>query len=313
MRGDDEDMQVWKRQFDKGSLVDFFLTENQDFSNIFKVVENVNPPKKNTQSWKFNNALINQSINWENPIYDYNAAYETAEIKSPRLPGFESPTKEEFIQHFDYSWLRFYEEKMRLKSQNIEVVLKEDVEEAKQLVLKLINLAQPNVSKYFINIPNIYETYGQVEIYGDLNGCPVKIKIDRLCFDMVNKTALILDVKTTEDYSSNFQSSYDRFNYDIQADFYHKVYREAKITNCNYDLSKYKKFNLLNYFDFLVIPKNQSNPMLYRHQVRDNEKVEKGINMYKTLIDNNLIASKQSYYDYTSSIEGFMELKKNDS
>lgn len=313
MRQDDEEKEVWQRQYDKGSIVDFLLTEDGKFNEFFEVVKEVHAPNPNTQLWKFNNVLINQVTDWDDPVYDFDKAYEDVGIKSPRIEGIKSATKEDFLKNFDYSWLKFYEKKQQLKKKGICAVLEEDVIEAKKLCLKIANLKAPNIARYFINIPDVYETLGQVEVYGILGNCPVKIKIDRMCFDMINKTALLGDVKTTMEYSSNFDSSFTHFQYDIQGDFYTEVYKKADIIYCNRDLSRYKDFEVLPYFDFIVIPKNESSPMVRRYETGKRlDDIYLAVNMYTTLDEKGLKKTKQVWYDYMAEKEGYVPLRQNE-
>lgn len=312
---DDEEKAYWNRAFDKGSLVDFLTTENGDFNKFFKVVSHVHPPANTTQAWKYNNALINQVKDWSNPVFDYEQAFVDAEIKSPRLSGFKAPSKEEFIENFDYSWLKFYTEKQQLLKEGICVVLEEDVEEAKRVCLKLVDVEAPNVCKYFVNIPGVYETKGQVEIYGTLEECPVKIKIDRVCFDMINKTVQLVDVKTTIDFSSNFENAMDMFKYYIQAEFYKEVFEKGNIHYCNYDLSDYQDFTVLKDFVFVVLPKSDSKPLAFKYRTEQEKHLKtiyEAVEMYKAMDENGLRKTKQAYFEWLATQVGEIPLREKE-
>jgi len=137
---------------------------------------------------------------------------------------------------------------------------------------------------FFVFIKDVYETYGQSEIYGQYNGCPCKIKADRVIVDYINKTVQLMDIKSMGDYSSNFDQSFEYFKYSIQADFYWMVFNEMNWVSPNFDKSKIEGFTLLEDFIFLAIPTNDSASLDYKYKVcKQNPDILKAIEMYKQI------------------------------
>lgn len=288
MKSDDKER--WIKPFDKGSILDFYLTEYEDFNNFFEVVD-VEEPSKTTNDGKFASACIAQKIG-KGETYNYEEAHAKVGIKQP----YES-----FIENYKY--FPYLETYLKKKFSDKNIVIKADVELAQKMVLKLVN-SRVNHCKYFVFIKDVYETYGQSEIYGQYNGCPCKIKVDRVIVDYINKTVQLMDVKSMGDYSSNFDQSFEYFKYSIQADFYWMVFNEMNWVSPNFDKSKIEGFTLLEDFIFLAIPTNDSASLDYKYKVcKQNPDILRAIEMYKQMDEAGVNKTKQNYYELVNSME----------
>lgn len=282
MKSDDKER--WIRPFDKGSILDFYLTEYEDFDEFFEIVD-VEEPSKTTNDGKFAAACIAQKIG-KGESFNYEEAHAKVGIKQP----FET-----YIENYKY--FPYLETYLKKKFADKNVVLQSDVELAQRLIIKLVN-SRINHCKYFVFIKNVYETYGQCEIYGTYNGCPCKIKVDRIIIDYINKTVQLVDIKSMGDYSSNFEQNFKYFSYNIQADFYWMIFNEMNWSSPNFDKSMIEGFTLLKDFLFLVIPTNESSCLDYKYRVcEENTDILTAIEMYKKMDEAGVAKTKQKYYE----------------
>ena len=290
LRMKEDDKEKWYRAFGVGSVTVYILTEDMSkFDDIFEIIQGVTVPTGNAD--KFKNALINQDVDWQNPVFDYEAAFIESGIKRPK-------TYEEFIKNYDYSWLDFYKLKKKKEAEGKIVILQEDLDLGKSLVEKVKN---SKCAKYFFSQDKDFEVHGQVEIYGVIDDCWCKIKIDSLIIDHKNKQILIVDAKTTNEYSSNFELAMENFSYQIQAEWYVKVLREAQNKSCNVEgLLDKLVYEVNEEFIFVVIPKNDSSVIdcFYKTgQKHHLDKIELAMNMWKTCLKAGRHPNKQNYVE----------------
>ncbi len=290
-----DDEEKWIRPFDIGSVLDFYLTESGNFDDFFEIYS-VEEPPKGTNDAKFAEACIKQKLK-KGENYDYEAAWLKTGMKTPLG---------KFLENFKY--FPYLEVSLKKKFSDKTVVLQTDVDLAKSMVMKLIN-HRVNHCKYLVFIKDVYETYGQVEVYGYYNKCFCKIKIDRLIIDYVNKTVQLLDVKSTGDFSSNFERNAEHFKYNIQADFYWSVFNAMQWTSPQINMEKVKGFKLLEDFIFLVVPKNDTDALSFSYMVnKENPDIIKATHMWNELEEKGLPKNKQTYYEMRNEIE---DLKLN--
>jgi len=290
----EDDKEKWYRNFQIGTVFDYQTCEDMSkFDDFFEIIEDVKVANANTIADKFNKKIIQQDVDWKNPEFDYKKAYDEAGLKPEKY--------EKFIENYDRTWLDFY---IKKKATNKAVVLQEDVDLSKYMCNKLFH---SKCAKYFINIPTLYESWGQLEWYALLDDCPSKIKIDRLIVDYYNKTITLIDVKTLGDFSSNFEMYMNMYSYQIQAEWYYKVFKygtNAK-SNVNGIVHKIKKlldegFVINEDFIFIVVPKNESAVLdcFYRtNQEEPTEKIKLAMSMYTKCISEGLAPNKQNYVE----------------
>lgn len=293
----EDDKEKWYRNFQIGSVTDYILTEDMSkFDEVYEVVKNVKVPTGNDDKYK--NALINQNVDWNNPKFDWELAFVESGIKRPKK-------FEDYIETYDYSWIEFYKYKKLKEKEGKIVILEEDLELGKQLVEKVRNSKCKDY--FFRHEEGIYENFGQVEIFGVINECNCKIKIDRLVIDYENKLFILIDAKTIADYSSNFEYAMQMFKYGHQANWYTKVFHEAqnKTSNIPNLVEKIEKlllegFEVAEHFVFVIIPKNQSVVIdcFYKTRQEDILKdIDLAMEMYKVCLKNNKPPSKQNYVE----------------
>ncbi len=293
----EDDKERWYRNFSIGGVTDYILTEDMEkFDEVFEIVKGVKVPKGNDDKYK--NALINQNVDWDNPEFDWELAFVESGIKRPKK-------FEDYIESYDYSWINFYKYKKLKEKEGKIVILEEDLELGKQLVE---NVRNSKCKDYFFrNEEGVYENLGQVEIFGVINECWCKIKIDRLILDFEKKLITLIDAKTVADYSSNFEFMMSMFKYGYQANWYVKVFSEAENQSSNIPglVEKIQKllsegFTIDDHFIFVIIPKNNSAVLDCFYKV-GNEDILKDINlameMYKVCLKNGKLPNKQNYIE----------------
>lgn len=290
----EDDKEKWYRNFQIGTVFDYQTSEDMlKFNETFDIIEDVKVANANTIADKFNKKLIQQEVDWKNPEFDYRKAYDEAGLKPEKY--------DKFIENYDRTWLDFY---IKKKATNKVVVLQEDVDLAKSMCNKLFH---SKCSKYFINIPTLYESLGQLEYFATIDDCPGKIKIDRLIIDYHTKQITLVDVKTLGDFSSNFEMYMNMYFYQIQAEWYVKILRDGKHGRSNIKdfAPKLHKlisegFTINDDFIFVVVPKNDSAVLdcFYRTGQKEYlDKIELAMTMYKTCIAEGKAPNKQNYIE----------------
>jgi len=282
-----DDKEKFIAAFSRGSAVDHFLSEDYNtFHDLYEIVSGVTMPTSGSNADKLFNACINQKQeDWGNPKWDLLDAYDSTDIKE----SFEAT-----IKKFDMKILDFFARKKHAELEGKHLILEQDYITAVSAVTKVINSKNPMVNRIFMNIPGIYESVKQLEIYETIEGIPCKIKIDVLIVDHFNKTLQLVDIKTTSDYSSNIDKAIENFRYDIQSEFYHMVYNQSA------HRKQYENYGLKWDFDFCVLPLYNSEPIVASYrcgQERPLNDIRKAMDIYRKTTENGLYPNKQNYVE----------------
>lgn len=282
-----DDKEKFISAFSRGTLVDFAISEDfTKFNEVFEIVSGVTMPSPGSNADKLFNACINQpQESWSNPKWDLLAAYESSDIKE----SFDVALKK-----FDMKILDFFAKKKCGENEGKIIVLEQDYKISMEAVAKLINSKNPMVNRIFMNIPGIYESVKQLEIYETIEGIPCKIKIDVLIVNHINKTLQLVDIKTTSDYSSNIDKAIETYRYDIQSEFYHMVYNQSA------HRKQYENYGLKYDFDFCVLPLYKGEPIVASYrcgQDKPLDDIRKAMDIYKKTTENGLYPNKQNYVE----------------
>jgi hypothetical protein len=226
-----------------GSLVDDYLS-NVSEKEIEEKYVIADIPKPTGQMGEFVDAILyyeNNSLEGEN-VYDL--AYKKV--------GFKRDSIEKVILKFNEECLKYY--KFRLESEKKVVLSQEEYYKAKNVYNSLIT--NPYTSKH-LTVPKHVNSIKQLEIYWQTMGKACKAKLDDVWFDNETGKYHIKDFKTTGFHVSEFQKSFLRFRYDLQAAFY----RDATDYYCNQHQLPYS----FGSFTFIVeSTKYVGTPMIYR-------------------------------------------------
>ncbi len=285
----DEKDKSWNVAFDRGTVLDFMLTEDiSTFEDKFKIVTDVPIYSKGSNAYLLFEAVKAQITDVCNPVYNLKLAHEQAEIKE----SYETTMKK-----FDARIIDFWVERCCAEKSGVNVIRREEYEIGMKCVADLKSCEVPQIKRMFHPIEG-FEATGQEEIYCYYLDCPCKIKIDIKLIDHVNKTIQLIDIKTTGNWTSNFAESFKQFGYNYQAEFYHFIYRRS---------AEYQKYKEMGYvlsptFDFCVVSTlpNGGLPLYYCYEVGNQQVMDnifKAMDIYKLCTAHGRNVNKQSYYE----------------
>lgn len=234
-----------------GSGVDCMLTDTKNFSNKYHVSLLETKPSDKIKS------IINQVFdivsenitNISTNISDYaSTVLRCCDEQSYQTNWLEQTRCNKIYEHNPY-WLEL------LEAQGKQVLSVEEYD----TILKIVQSLQQNpvISKYFDE--NTYEIIYQLPIIFFYKKVACKALIDMVCINHKNKTIQLIDIKTTGDYTSNFEKSVVKRRYDIQSSFYLEAIKYY-LLNSDRD---FKDYTLLDFKFIVESTKNIGCPLLY--------------------------------------------------
>lgn len=152
-------------------------------------------------------------------------------------------------------------------SLNKKIISQEDYDKTMEAV-NYVQTISP-FKELLINNPFNTEVEGlwQLKFTTELNGIMVKCMFDRTIVDHDAKIIYPIDIKTTGHLEEEFQSSFIKWNYYIQADLYTDILRNI------ISMDEYFKDFVIAPFSFLVVNVESLNPIIW--EVTDRNKINR--------------------------------------
>lgn len=194
-----------------GSLVDCLLTSPEEFDNDYFVYGGEAPTG---QMGKFCEALI--TLNRENPFGD-NAQ------EAYNIAGFKRDSLEKVLARFEKEGKEYYDTMTLHEGKT--VISPEDNSKAVQLVNT--TYTSPFTSYLFKKLPQGVDRKFQYPVYWKYLGVECKSLLDMIIIDHNNMAIYPVDFKTTSYPVENFDGSFEKFKYYLQAAFYTEALKYA--------------------------------------------------------------------------------------
>jgi hypothetical protein len=147
------------------------------------------------------------------------------------------------------------------------IILSQD--EYNEVIACIEELRSNDVTSFFFNgsYDESIEKVFQLKFKAEYEGTPLRCMFDELIVDHTNKIIYPIDLKTTGHPEEEFESSFNKWRYDIQAKLYTYILSEV-IKNDDY----FKDFKI-EYYQFVTINKKTLAPVIWEfddnHSIRD--------------------------------------------
>lgn len=254
-----EGFQGLPRLFDKaespsllfGSLVDTLMTDAENFSNKYMVVQ---LPE------------ISESLE----SIARHLADNYAEYKSvSKIPeDIIAQVGEDFSYYKTDKYRAYRIKKIREECAELYSILinsKDKTIISEKLysdVLACVNALKTDEDTSFFFAPNsqfdtTIERFYQLKFKAEYENIPVRCMFDILVVDHKNKKIIPVDLKTSYKHETEFPKSFIEWNYGIQANLYTYILRE-NLKN----IPEYKDYTITSYY-FIVISNNSRKPMIW--------------------------------------------------
>jgi hypothetical protein len=299
-----------KEHFIIGSAVDILLTESDKFWDYYYLeFDKFDEDLPSPQMLKFIDYLVHNENCGEITQDCYKEAFEYAGIKQKKL--------DTVIKEFSDKYMNYYNYLIKKNIFNINNEGKQLLTVSQyDLVKNITNSLQNNrfTSKYFNTDFSNLEIHNQLEIYWEYDNIKCKSKLDKVIINHVDKTIMLIDLKTTGKSTFSFESSLYQYRYDIQAAFYGLAFTWLVKNQWVY----LKDYTISGFYFIVESTKTIGFPLIYKcsdnllnnalHGYYKNDKYYKGIiqliSDYKWYMDNN----EWSYDKNIIENEGIIEL-----
>jgi hypothetical protein len=152
----------------------------------------------------------------------------------------------------------------------------------------------------------VKECFNEQSIYFEYNGIRFKSRVDKIVIDYTNKKIYIVDIKTSSSYVSNFDNSFSRYNYLLQAAMYNIAVRSIvdikSLINKGFDIENY------------IVAIETNEPHNIAVIKLDESIVSSGIDEFNKIIEDNynfLIKEQFNISDIKDNIGLFFTFKLN--
>lgn len=302
------------RAYVVGGIVDLIKTENKKLEDVCQVDRSFVQPRPQMKLYCENLFRIlrldkdNKGLN----ISHHEEAYTLTDIKSKKLLSENGKLgiKEEFESDCQSYWNYLIRREL-IRKQKIELI---DEEEERQVYKCLNDLERSKYDKYFnyMKLEEQEEIFTQLELYTEL----FKIKLDSVLVDHKNKTIQLIDLKTIGTFTENAVGNMISFRYDIQANYYHKVF-DLILTGEDFEtndkrfleiIDLLRTYTLSNTFNFVFVSKNRESQVLeIKYQIEDiknirdrvlhtNADIQAAIDIYTECVENGVRPDLTNYY-----------------
>lgn len=278
-----------------GSLIDCILTDNDNVTNRFKVMdfEKVSEKTRNIIDKIFNEYLYGVDIN--------NLSSVERSIIDDIL------IKEEYYSNYkpDTRYNKFIEDASQYYSicyQNLFTPQKIINRETFDTALNLVNTIKTNkFTAPILNNTDTSKIYYQLKFQSFYNGIPIKCMFDFIKVDYANKMIYPFDLKIKLESENTFMKTYYTFRYDIQSKMYCFILNEI------IKLDDYFKDFIIRPFSFMVVSRFKPKPIIWVDRtcflttVSDKQK-EYGVKSWINLLDDYIWYQKNNLYDYDKDV-----------
>jgi hypothetical protein len=227
-----------------GSLVDTIITQPDEFSNRYFIVDSI--PSGTIQDIV---EKIFEVFSNENSLSDI-ADSAIVEFAKDYQPNWKDETKAKKIREGGKSYFQL------LKEAKGKIIIPRSLyQEASDVKQALFNA--PLISSYFCGPQDGVLRYNQLKFKTFLNGIEYKCMFDLLCVNYNDKWILPVDLKTTSFPEYEFYKRYLECRYDIQSKLYWRI-----LNKCLKEDDYFKDFKLYN-FQFVCVNKHTLNPIAW--------------------------------------------------
>lgn len=259
-----------------GSLVDCLMTEPETLSDRFYLME-ISKPSETIAN------IVDEVYNQiKQPVQDELSEYKDiilAEVNKVNYYGnLGNDTRIKKVVEAGSDYFNT----LKQSGQKI-VITKKDMDLANACVSTL--KAHPYTKSYFKkdifdeDIELFYQLKFKTAIEGNI---PVRCMLDLVIINHKNKTIQPIDLKTTGYNEHNFNDSFIKWRYDIQACLYTKILHD--VTKFTKDFEYFKDFEILP-FKFIVINKYSLSPIVWEYPLSFNfykDTTDAAGNVYKS-------------------------------
>lgn len=247
-----------------GNLVDCLLLEPDEFDNKFHMSTVVKVPTG--LMLEFVNSLYKQTIEYTNEdgvlVKDFSDMCKDAYTEA----GFKIKFDAVLGKFVGSDAEIYYRELVEVESKGLTVVTLQDVTNAENIVAELkSNFATAEIVNLENNIR--WEVFNQFKVEEvEIGGLKMKMMIDKVVVDHVNKTIQIYDLKCTFSVENFFDEYYIKRKAYIQAYIYHQG-----LFNCEENVFgfNHNEYEIL-FPKFIVCDSiNYMNPLVYTLDIHD--------------------------------------------
>ena len=207
-RGDEK---KYSNAFRFGSLVDCLLTSPEEFDNDYVVYGGQAPTG---QMGAFCEALVK--------LYNINPLGDNAQ-QAYDMVGFKRDNLDKVLKRFETEGKEYCE--AMIAAQDKTIITPDDNAKAVQLVNTVYT--SPFTSYLFKELPEGVDRHFQYPVYWKYLGIDCKSLLDMIIVDHNNMAVYPVDFKTTSYPVENFDGSFEKFKYYLQAAFYTEALKYA--------------------------------------------------------------------------------------
>jgi len=279
------------KALDFGSLVDCMMFTPEDLNERFYFTK-ISKPYDKLGEWL--DAYLNIEIPPDFTLNDVDKLI----LQARRIVGYQMNWKDDTALKKWNEEVTPYLEEVAHAGINRTIITESDQMTAVAMQNKL--LTNEFTRDYFTTSHRDKEVYHQVPIYYSIEGEHCKSLLDGVLIDKKTGKMLIFDLKTTSDNTFNFESSFLKWNYFLQASLYHDGLRLAGLTH-------YKEVEPRVIF---IVANNFQEPLIWecdaKHLVLGRlggiTRSGKKIKGYLQLIEDYKWHRENQLYDYPASV-----------